>query len=145
MEVENARLQNDVNKYLEWLQNTPNSLWYMEKQNEQLKDELEKEKSNKLENVEEESQIKYNLEYVNIGGDTGIIDENTGVVFSVNNITVRKTADLSITIPNSATEYQEGIQAGFTKTFSLGDKNYQLIVTSLDYVFDCYSVKIKEL
>ena len=43
------------------------------------------------------------------------------------------------------TEYQEGIQAGFTKTFSLGDKNYQLIVTSLDYVFDCYSVKIKEL
>lgn len=106
LEAENTKLEEDINKYMEWLQNTPNSLLYVEMQNEQLKAELEKEKSNKMENIGEELQLKYYKEYESIGADKAIVDENIGVVLSINNITVSDKGDLFITIPNKTMECQ---------------------------------------
>lgn len=141
LENENGKMENEVNKYLEWLQNTPGSMQYVEKQNDELKKELKEVKENN--NIS--SSKKYFGEYNAVKGDQAVIDEKTEVVFSVNNIGASNEGDLSFTYPGNDVEITDNITAGFAKEFSVNGKDYRIIIVSIDYISNRYSAIVKEI
>lgn len=144
LEIENNNLQNEVDKYLGWLQSTPGTLQFLESENEKLLEKIEtgitSEKSD-----EGDVENKNTWSYDAIEENTAILDSKTGIVVSMKDISVRYDGSLSITIPGKEMEIINNVSAGFTKEIKIGNETYQLIVTVIDYITGTYSIIIKKM
>lgn len=145
LEDENTKLENEVNKYLEWVQNTPGTVQYVEKINEELEKQLAEEKEKNILDEGEGKIKKYYQEYKNISGDNAIVDKETEVVFALKDIKVNGKADLSFSIPTLGMEEVENVSPGYIKEFAIGEKTYQFIIVSINYVPNTCSIILKEL
>lgn len=143
LEVENSNLRDEVEQYLEWLRNTPNTIQYVENENKLLKNEINVLKEKNATGVLSDSL--YTMTYDHITGNTTVLDEETGIVVAINDIAVRNYGKLSLTIPDIDSIYEDNIQAGYTKEFGVKGKSYQFIVLNVDYISETYSFMIKEL
>lgn len=143
LEVENSNLRDEVEQYLEWLRNTPNTIQYVENENKLLKNEINVLKEKNAAGVLGDSL--YTMTYDHITGNTTVLDEETGIVVAINDIAVRNYGKLSLTIPDIDSINEDNIQAGYTKEFGVKGKSYQFIVLNVDYISETYSFMIKEL
>lgn len=143
LETENNRLHDDVNRYQEWLQNTPNTLQHIEQENERLKSQLET-TINQIQAMPPTIEQKYSRSYELIKENTAIIDEYTGIVVALNDISVTYKGVLSITVPNTDTMTIKDVSAGFTQEYIVNDVKYQLILTLIDYISNKYSFAIRQ-
>lgn len=143
LEVENSNLRDEIERYLEWLRNTPDTIQYVENENELLRNEINVLKEKNAAGVLADSL--YTMTYDHISGNNTVIDEETGIVVAINDISAMNYGKLSLTIPEIDSIYEDNIQAGYTKEFKVKGKSYQFIVLSVDYIFETYSFMIKEL
>ncbi len=144
LETENGRLHDDVNRYQEWLQHSPGTLQYIEHENEELKKQLENKTDHTSASLSTPDQ-KYSKSYELIKESTAIIDEYTGIIVAVNDISVTYEATLSLTAPGTDTEIIRYATAGLTREYVVDGKTYQVTLMMLDYVSDTYSISIRQL
>ena len=144
LETENSQLHEDINRYQEWLQNSPGTLQYIEHENEELKNQLQN-KTDHSTSPSSTSNQKYSKSYELIKKSTAIIDEYTGIVVAVNDISVNYKATLSLTAPGKNTEIIRDATAGLTREYVVDGKTYQVTLIKIDYVSDTYSISIRQL
>lgn len=144
LETENTRLEEDKNRYLGWLQASPDSFQYIEKENNELREKLEADKYNvSVDGVSQEQKYSKNYETVRKG--MTIIDEHTGIVAAIPEMYVGSKGTLSISVPGREMETFRDVVSGFTREYEIKGQRYQFILVTLDYISDRYSVLIRQL
>lgn len=143
LEVENSNLRDDAERYLEWLRNTPNTIQYMENENEMLRNEIDDLKKNAAAGILEDSL--YTMTYDRITGNTTVLDKETGIVVAINDIRVRGDGELLLSIPEMDSINEDNVKPGYIKDFEVKGKSYQFIVLKVDYISETYSFMIRQL
>lgn len=143
LEIENQTLISERDKYYDYLINIPDNIYYFEN----IISELEK-KNLELQSSASASDTlsegKYYISYDNKKENVAIIDDNTGVVFCINEIDYSGLGHATLTLPDQPSETRE-VKSGDAIPFSINDKNYQIIITLLSWGTNSYSIIIKEL
>lgn len=141
LEWERESLESERDRYFDCLKDIPGSIYYLENKIKLLEDE-----NSKLREAGAASQLqeKYYTEYSNIKKNNSVIDSYTGIVICMNSIDTSSGGLLSMTLPQQETEII-AVKAGDVLPFSIGNKEFQLIISSIGWISDTYSVTIREL
>ncbi len=143
LELENQTLTAERDKYYSYLINIPESIYYFESIIADLeKKNLELQSSTSP--TDAPSEEKYYISYDNKKENVAIIDDNTGVVFCINEIDYSGIGHVTLSLPDHPSETRE-VKSGDAIPFSINDKNYQIIITMLSWGTNSYSIIIKEL
>ena len=144
LETENRGLQTEIEQYLEWLQNTPGTLQYVESENRELRDEIKDLKEQIPDDVSKTEDKLYRKDYESIKANTSVIDEETNVVITMNDIDYDYKGTLSISIPQKDQMVLKDVKAGYVQKFPVKRKLYELVITNVDYISNTYSFVIRQ-
>ncbi len=144
LEKENTQLTEEANRYLSWLQNTPGTLEYLQKENSDLRAQIEDE-ANESEKAEVSQNATYTRSYDFVKENTSVIDDHTGLVVTLTNINTYYEGDLSIWEQDNGLEHIEKITAGYTRKYTVAGIDYRITISMIDWISRSYSVSIRQL
>lgn len=143
------QLTKDNEKYLRWLEQTPNTLPFydleiakLEREIESLKIELTKrpKNDNPFEFKKPES---YEFWSSKDAGET-FLDPKTKASLGVQEINIKKFASVKITLPDGVQHSVENAKPGETWKFELNGTSYSLLLESLDWAAQRFTAKVYE-
>lgn len=154
LEKEINLLRDENKKYLEWVTNTPNSIPYLEQKIKLLTEEIhpkmiELRAGGTLGGVTGGASIAVvNLPYANRSfldiGETWI-DERTDMSFGIGRIMPDFTVSAVLALPGKKPQEFEKIKPGKSWTFVKDAKNYQFIVSKIDWYSNKVEVRLNEI
>lgn len=141
-------LKEENYKFAKWLEATPNTIPFYEKENKKLKLELEEANSNNAESPKDPQignpiSLYKNKTFGNTA--TAFFDPKTQVTFGIPKINYGDTANINLTFPSGEKKELKNIGAGTTWDFSDEGKKYRVILDSIDWATQNYSTSIIEL
>lgn len=144
LEKENQTLTAERDRYYDYLINIPESIPYLNNLIIELEDQnTELLQSANTSNKDSEFQ-KYYITYDNVKENNAIIDTHTGLIFSMNDISMECTGNAIISLPGEPSETRAVI-SGEVIEFRYNDNNYQIIVSMISWTASSYSIIIKEI
>jgi hypothetical protein len=87
---------------------------------------------------------KYLIQSPSISSGQVFIDPLTGLTFGIRNISYDRQAFGNITLPNSKSQELSNVSPGQKWNFNFNDKEYELILLELNYLYDSFKVQLTE-
>ncbi|MCF7500098.1 hypothetical protein [Pseudoalteromonas sp. L1] len=143
------QLTKDNDKYLRWLEQTPNTLPFYELEISKFEKEIESLKSEltnrpKINNpFEYKKPDSYEFGSRKSVGDT-FLDPKTKASLGIQKINIDKFASVKITLPDGVKHSTENAKPGDTWDFELNGISYSLLLESLDWTAQRFTVKVYE-
>jgi hypothetical protein len=142
-------LTKDNEKYLRWLEQTPNTLPFYEHELSKLEREIEslKIELSKRPRNDNPSEVKEPEEYefwsIKGVGDT-FLDPKTKAVLGIQDINIKNFASVQISLPDGAKFSIEKAKPGDTWQFEVNGVSYSLLLESLDWAAQRFTAKVFE-
>ena len=147
--MEISELEKENLKYLRWLENTPNSIPFLEyhiieleNENIELKKEILVYK-NQTGSLNNESMQEYYYNSYSIRKGNAIVDQYTGLTLGVSNINVLFEAEITLTLPGEDTIHQSNVKPGDVWYFN--DNKFKITITKINWYTDNLDVEISEI
>lgn len=145
--VEYLTLENQ--KLTRWLESTPNTIPYYEKEVKRLEEKL---KTVQLEigpatqdRPIEDISSTYNATSQVLDSSTAFYDKKTNVVLGVPEIRIGDKADIVLTLPDGKKIKEKDVTTGETWRFNKGGKEYMLMLDSIDWPTQSFKTSITEI
>mgnify|MGYP001266344275 CR=1 FL=1 len=87
---------------------------------------------------------KYFIQSNSISSGQVFIDSLTGITFGIRHINYERLATGSITLPNSQPLEFNEIQPGHKWNFTFNNRNFELTLIELNYLYDSFKVQLVE-
>lgn len=147
--MEISELEKENLKYLRWLENTPNSIPFLESHIRELENEnieLKKEilvYKNQIGSLNNESMQEYYYNSYSIRKGNAIVDQYTGLTLGVSNINVLFEAEITLTLPGEDTIHQSNVKPG--EVWYFNDNKFKITITEINWYTDNLDVEISEI
>lgn len=141
-------LTSENQKLLKWLESTPQTIPYYEKEITRLKNVIlisEKVGMAPQGDAEQSKLSSYRNESGKLEAAASFFDDKTNVVFGVPRINYGDTANVAITFPNGEKIQTKDAVAGETWRFNKQGKEYMLILDSVDWASQSFKSTITEI
>ncbi|MBS5908149.1 hypothetical protein [Dysgonomonas mossii] len=144
LERENSILINTNQKYIEWLQSSPQSIHFFTNKIKELENVIQKdtiiiEKTS----VKQEKHTKFFTENT-IREGHAFIDKKTGAVIGINYIKTDKTAEGILNLPNQKEKQINNFIAGNKWSFTFENVEYELFIKEINYIGSSYKIIMQE-
>jgi len=145
--VEYLTIENQ--KLLSWLESTPNSIPYYEKEITSLKEKLkiaaQKTESSPQNTPSADNPSLYYSNSEKLESSTSFFDKETNIVFGAPKINYGDTADIILTLPDGEKIKAKDAVPGETWRFNKKGKEYMLILDSVDWATQSYKSSVTEV
>lgn len=148
LEVELSRLQQENQKYLDWMTSTPNTIPYLESRITSLTEQLSRNVNSGTEASSPPNDLQFiptayaNSQIISVGET--FLDERTGASVGIGRITPEFTTNALITLPSGKTEEVDAIKAGKLWRFTNDGKSYELQFDKIDWFSNKATVSVRE-
>lgn len=148
-ETEIADLKETNRKYLLWLENTPDSIPFLESEIIQLENENTKLQKQILDYINitnsnnKEVDLYQSLYPLNKG--EAIIDEESGLTIGVSDIHINFVADITLTLAGEKTESKNSVKPGEVIYFENSGKKFKITIIGINWYNDKIDVEIREV
>ena len=149
LEVEIARLQQENQKYLDWMTSTPNTIPYLESKISSLTDQLGKtttptvDPPPSLNGFEVIPAFYANSQIISVGET--FLDKRTGASVGIGRITPEFTTSALLTLPSGKTQEIDNVKAGSNWRFKDDGKSYELQFDKVDWFSNKATVSVREI
>jgi hypothetical protein len=151
LETEISRLKDENQKYLNWLENSPNTIPFMEKKMKTLQDENSNLMSkipvntNNNPNTDKSNEQLYSKTVGDIKKGEAYADPYTGATIGVLDVNYNFEANLNLILPGKKTETINNVKTGTVWEYEQFDLKFKIMVSKINWHNNSIEVKVVQV